>query len=152
MIWEGQELNISTFIFDLDGTLIDSIDGIANSVNFALKEFKHAPVSKEYVSTIVNRGDIYLLSSAMQTQDRLMIDAAIKIFRDYYFENCYAVPYEGVIEVLKILSESQKKMAVISNKPYMIAERQLLLTGLTEYINILKADDGSIKLKPIHMQ
>lgn len=132
----------------MDGTLIDSIEGITNSVNVALKEFKHTPVGKEYVSTIVNKGDVYLLASALHSQDKVMIKAAIKIFRDYYFNNCCAILYEGVSEILKTLSESQKKMAVTSNKPYMIAERQLQLTGLSKYINILKADDGSIKLKP----
>jgi len=132
----------------LDGTLIDSIEGITKSVNFTLKEYKHPPVGKEYVSTIVNKGDVYLLASALRTQDKVMIEAAIKTFRDYYFNNCYAVLYEGVSKMLKTLFELQKKMAVISNKPYLIAERQLQLTGLIKYINILKADDGNIKLKP----
>lgn len=128
--------------------MIDSIKGITDAINFAMKELNYASVSEEYVSTIVNNGDVYLLASALRSSDKSLIDTALKIFRNFYLENCYALPYEGVTDVLKKLSESNKKVGVISNKPYLIAEKQLRQTGLLKYVNLLKADDGSIKLKP----
>jgi phosphoglycolate phosphatase len=140
---------INLVIFDLDGTLINSISGITDAVNHTLREFNYTEVTEDAVLKYVSQGDEHLLASAFKSDCQDLIVRAIAVFRGYYFDNCNVVRlYDGIIETIKILRRNHKIMGVFSNKPLDVARKQLLTIGLQEYFSFLKADDGNIKLKP----
>ncbi|WP_240984490.1 HAD family hydrolase [Acididesulfobacillus acetoxydans] len=136
------------FIFDLDDTLLDTLSGITEALNFTLKRFKHPPVARDYVSTIVNDGELLFMEEALQVEDPVLVARASEIFRERYLSDCYAEPFVGVPELLTALVAARKKIAVVSNKPHPIAEKQLRLANLVSYIDVFKSDDGSMRLKP----
>lgn len=112
---------IKLAIFDLDGTLINSIEDLSNATNFALKEcgFETHLVEKFYY--FVGDGANNLISRAIPEGSRS--DETIKkvkgIFADYYSKNYCEKTYiyDGISELLKELQAKDIKFAVASNKP-----------------------------------
>lgn len=109
-------------IFDLDGTLTDTLESIACSVNKALQEMNLPEITLEQCRGFVGNGARYLMEKALDAKvgntDR--IEEAMEIFRRTYHDNCtYRVTtYEGIPELLANLKEKGVKMAVLSNKPH----------------------------------
>ena len=107
-------------VFDLDGTLVDSIADLGNAVNFALKEYNLPlhPMSAYY--GFVGNGMEDLVRRSMRemgNNDELYVKVR-KVFDEYYNAHCNdnTIPYEGVAELLKTLSEKGIKTAVLTNK------------------------------------
>ncbi|MBN2531702.1 MAG: HAD-IA family hydrolase [Spirochaetales bacterium] len=113
-------------IFDLDGTLLNTLDDIADSCNQVLKAagFPTHPVP-EY-KNFVGRGIAYLVKAALPGNS--LTDAAmeklIKEMRAEYSKNCLqkTKPYPGVIETLAELSARAVRISILSNKPQDLVE------------------------------
>lgn len=108
-------------IFDLDGTLLDTIKDLAISTNKALERhhFKTHPIEdyKYFVGDGINK----LIERALpkEHRDNQTIDKVKKVFVDYYNKHLteYTKPYEGVMELLSQLQVKNKYLAIVSNKP-----------------------------------
>lgn len=108
-------------IFDLDGTLTDSVKSLAYSVNLTLKDLGYAPQPEERFKQFAGDGRSVLLERALQAAgDRELVhhEEAVKIYDKYFSKNSmYQVkPYEGIVEMLAELKERDIKLAVLSNK------------------------------------
>ena len=106
-------------IFDLDGTLLDTLDDLANSVNEALHDFEQPQRTREEVRRFVGNGVRVLMRRAMgEGVDRETGDAIFERFlRVYEREKAhYTCPYEGVEEALAFLTAAGIRLAVLSNK------------------------------------
>ena len=106
-------------IFDLDGTLLDTLKDLANSVNYALREFGYPERTIDEVRRFIGNGVIKLMKRA--APDGIAEEAFEKCFntfRSHYLEHMYdnTKPYEGIMEMLSILKEKGVKTAVVSNK------------------------------------
>ena len=103
-------------VFDLDGTLLDTIDDIADAVHFALAKFSLPPRTREEVCSFVGNGIVNLIKRAADMEE---VDEIVHVFRTYYSEHCAVKtkPYAGVVEALRIFRERGYKLAVLSNKP-----------------------------------
>lgn len=106
-------------IFDLDGTVLDTLDDLMNSVNYALRKNSLPERSREEVRTFVGNGIRLLIERAVP--GGTVIGITDKVFAD--FKEHYAVhscdntrPYEGINELLTVLNEKGIKTAVVSNK------------------------------------
>ena len=106
-------------IFDLDGTLLDTLKDLANSVNYALREFGYPERTIDEVRRFIGNGVIKLMVSATPDGiDEEAFEKCFNTFRSHYLEHMYdnTKPYEGIMEMLSILKEKGVKTAVVSNK------------------------------------
>ena len=106
-------------LFDLDGTLLNTITDLANAVNHALSRFGYPTHSEEDIMRMVGNGIRVLLERATPGGDANPNFEAISAeFRLYYelHKNDYTAPYDGVLEMLSALSAAGYTIATVSNK------------------------------------
>jgi phosphoglycolate phosphatase len=112
-------MKYDTVIFDLDGTLLDTLDDLKDSVNFSLSNFNFPERSREEVRAFVGNGITNLISrSVPEGTDEETEKEALSIFKKHYSNNLKnkTAPYNGITDLLKELKARQVKTAVVSNK------------------------------------
>lgn len=112
---------IKLAVFDLDGTLVNSLTDLALSVNKGLKAVGLSEHPIEKYKTFVGNGRDLLINRAMgdYSDDEHMRETVMRIFNDEYAAHCNdnTVAYDGCSEMLEILAEKGILTAVLSNKP-----------------------------------
>ncbi|MCF7730862.1 MAG: HAD-IA family hydrolase [Akkermansiaceae bacterium] len=111
----------SALIFDLDGTLVHSLPGIAGSLNRSLAEFGLPAHSLEAVRGFIGDGARVLAARALRVDaDEDLISRLEQAFKADYSETWPAetAPYDGIIEMLEELVDRRLPLAVLSNKPH----------------------------------
>ena len=106
-------------IFDLDGTLLDTLDDLCNSVNYSLSTNNFPERSLEEVRTFVGNGIRLLIErSVPEGTSKELIDKTFECFKTYYAVHCNdkTKTYPGVMDMLKELKKNGYKIAVLSNK------------------------------------
>lgn len=106
-------------IFDLDGTLLDTITDIADSCNEALSKFGFSGHSiEDYKLKLGNGFRVLIEKSVPEGTDRETIESVLKSYAEIYSYNYLnkTAPYEGIIELLNELIEKGIKVAINSNK------------------------------------
>lgn len=111
-------------IFDLDGTLIDTIEGLANSVNAAMEYYSFPKHSVEKYRTFVGNGVGKLVERALPEGKKHLKDEARRIFEKHYSETMLDIlnVYDGINELIGYLSENNIKMCVNTNKMDIFAK------------------------------
>ena len=112
-------MKYSLVIFDLDGTILDTLDDLSDSVNFALKNNNLPLRTKAEVRSFVGNGINLLIERAVpENTHKLLTDKVLNDFRQYYALHCSdkTKPFEGIKEVLLSLRKKGIKTAVVSNK------------------------------------
>lgn len=108
-----------TVIFDLDGTLLDTLDDLMNSVNFALREFSFPERSRNEIRSFIGNGVIKLMErSTPENTDSETQEKCLQCFRSHYLGHMAdnTAPYEGIIPLLERLRAAGIGTAVVSNK------------------------------------
>ena len=112
---------VKAILFDLDGTLLDTLDDIADSANSTLVRYGLPTHSVDAYRYFIGDGVNMLISRALPNEKREsdIIAKCVKGFREFYSRNWKAKtrPYDGVLELLDALAAKQIKMAILSNKP-----------------------------------
>lgn len=114
---------IKACIFDLDGTLTDTIDSLAYSVGETLKEMGLKPITKAQCQSFVGNGAKYLLDKSLRAAgdtDAGRLNEAMEIYGRIFDENCtyHVTAYRGIERMIEKLKEKEVKLAVLSNKPH----------------------------------
>lgn len=116
-------------IFDLDGTLLNTIDDLGRATNFALHEFGYPEHALTSYPLYVGNGVRRLIERTLPEDARVpeIIDPVLDKFKEYYNEHLTVatVPYPGIPELLEALQRKGVKMAVASNK-YQAAVQTLI--------------------------
>ena len=110
-----------TYIFDLDGTLLDTLDDLAAAVNYALRTYRMPEHSCDDVRRFVGNGVRMLMIRAIPNgEQNPRFKEVFSTFRQYYLEHSLdrTRPYDGVPEMLKALKQRGCRLAVVSNKFY----------------------------------
>ncbi|NPA51715.1 MAG: HAD-IA family hydrolase [Aquificae bacterium] len=143
-------MNFKAYFFDLDGTLIDSSKDIAQATNYTLQALGYSPMPEEEIMKHVGYGGRKLLEGVLGKSDQELIDRAVSIFREYYFENpvVYTQPYPNAVELLEKLKKEGKKLAVITNKYENVSKEILKKLGLNDYIDMVIGGDSLEEKKP----
>ena len=108
-------------LFDLDGTLLDTLDDLSEAVNDALSRRGLPGHSRDEYMSMVGHGVRNLVKQALpadQQGDDALIDSALADFKAYYTAHIdvHTHPYPGMVEVVSSLHEAGVQMAVASNK------------------------------------
>lgn len=115
-------------IFDLDGTLLNTIDDLGTAANHTLEELGLPQHTLDEYRLMVGNGMRKLIMRALpddKASDDAFIDSTLKQFLEYYAQHIdvYTKPYPGVPELINTLSTAGYKLAVASNKIQAGAER-----------------------------
>lgn len=117
---------IDTILFDLDGTLLNTLEDLKNSANFALKKFGFPTRTLDEVRRFVGNGLRRLIAQAVppETSEKT-IDAVLAEMKLHYQARCTdnTVPYDGIYELIDALRSAGFRMAIVSNKAAPMTER-----------------------------
>ena len=137
-------------IFDMDGTILDTLEDLAISINYALGELGFPPRRRAEVRAFLGNGARELIKCvAPDGTSPELLDKLYELFSAHYEEHCsdYTAPYAGIIELVKELKEKGIHTAVVSNKDDEAVQVlcQQYFPGCFEF-GVGKRDD--IPLKP----
>lgn len=150
-----QSSRITTVLFDLDGTLIDSIPDITAALNQMRKIYHLEPVKQETVKDIVGKGFPTTVKKVLSLD--LPANEIEKIFTDAYqhtldaYTTCmgkYTTIFPGVIETIKSLHNLNIKMAIVTNKEETHAKETVKHTGINKYIDLIIGGNTTTHYKP----
>ena len=139
-------------IFDLDGTLINSIEDLGQAANYALSKNGFPTHSLASYPFFVGNGVRNLIRKALPEENRndTTIDSLLKDFKEYYDDHNVdsTKPYDGIMELLKQLQEQGVKLAVASNK-YQKATEKIVsqLFPDIKFVSVQGQQDG-VNVKP----
>ena len=143
---------MNLFIFDLDGTLVDTKENIACAANYTMEKMGFSTIPFATVCSFVGDGSKRLLERCFThhgIKDHLY-QQAWDIFFDYYYNNveqCTQL-YPGTLEVLQQL-HGKHHMVVLTNKPQQMADKLLKFLQIDNYFtDVIGGGDDSSKLKP----
>jgi len=137
-------------IFDLDGTLLDTLEDLADSVNYVLSEAGYAQRTLSEIRAFVGNGVKLLVEQALPSgTDGTEIKLCLTRFREYYRENMRnkTTAYCGIYPLLERLKKEGIHMAIVSNKPD-IAVKMLCRHYFGEYITTAIGDRDHVPKKP----
>jgi phosphoglycolate phosphatase len=141
------------YVFDLDGTLIDSRADLVQSVNATLRHFQRKDLPEEVIASYIGDGVGMLVRRAFgDPEDLTLLDNALLYFLTYYREhkldNTYV--YDGVLLVLEALHRGRPevRMAVLSNKPVGPSRAICEALGLSPYLFRVYGGDSFATKKP----
>lgn len=140
----------STYIFDLDGTLLSTLDDLAASTNFALRSCGLPERTTDEVRRFVGNGVKVLMERAVPGGEaNPKFCAALATFRSHYLEHSLdsTRPYPGITEVLSVLKRSGKRVAVVSNK-FCEATKELCRHFFGDLVEVAIGESEGIRRKP----
>jgi phosphoglycolate phosphatase len=147
---------IDTYLFDLDGTLIDTAPEIADGVNDTLRRLGHAGVADEQVRGWIGEGTRALLGKALRhvgVSDAMLPTELARAWAGFeldYAARCgtRSAPYPGALAALDRIASAGLPMAMVTNKEAAFAHRILVAHGLSAYFDVIVAGDTLAVRKP----
>lgn len=139
-----------TVLFDMDGTLMDTIEDLTDSVNVVLGELGYPVRSLEEVRSFVGNGQKNLMIRALGGDaPEETVERAYARMRAYYSTHCQikTKPYDGILELLDALREKDVKIAVVSNK-MDAATQAICRSKFGGRIEVVIGDDPQRRRKP----
>ncbi|NLL56112.1 MAG: HAD-IA family hydrolase [Clostridiales bacterium] len=105
-------------LFDMDGTLVDTVDDLTTALNHTLKTLNFATKTREQVQSYLGNGIVALVELGLPDDQKDQLSKAAKIFKEYYKDHLadFTKPYNGIVELIDLLKQKNYRLAVISNK------------------------------------
>ena len=139
-----------TVIFDMDGTVLNTLEDLTISVNYTLRHFSMPGHSMEDYRRFFGNGIRYALQCAVPegTTDA-QIEEMIPVFKKHYDRHCldHTRPYEGVLTLMKQLKERGIKLAIVSNK-IDSAVKELNEKFFSGYVSVAIGEREGVRRKP----
>ncbi len=137
-------------LFDLDGTLVDSVEDIAGSVNHARFTMGEPPLPVVQVRAYVGDGIRTLMERAFQTRDPEILDRAVALWKPHYTDHCldHSRPYPGIEDLLCRAAGRGLPMGVVSNKLESLSAAMLEGLGLGKFFGAVVGGDSTPQRKP----
>ncbi|MBX0311967.1 MAG: HAD-IA family hydrolase, partial [Sulfurihydrogenibium sp.] len=142
--------HLELYIFDLDGTLLDSGKDIALAANYAFEKLNLKTFSEEEIISKVGYGAKKLIEDLIPEYPQEIKDKALEYFKEFYYSNpvIYSKLYDGAEETLKKLKELSKKVAVVTNKYEALSVEILKKLNVIDYIDLVVGADTTSEKKP----
>ena len=141
-----------TVIFDLDGTLLNTIDDLANAVNYVQKNYGYPMDNVNTVKKNVGNGIKKLIERSIpEGKNNPYFEKIFLEFKEYYQKNCQVKTsaYPGIMELLETLKNKKIKMAIVSNKAHEAVEK-LNRIYFQDYVSVVIGENeaAGIRKKP----
>ncbi len=135
-------------LYDLDGTLVDTSEDIAQAVNYMLAQLGRPPLPRQSIMRFVGRGVEQLIRECLTTHDTGMIERGMCVYRTHYAEHLldHSVLYPGAQAVLDYFKD--RAQAVITNKPDPFSSDILAGLGVAGYFLDVIAGNSTYPRKP----
>ena len=143
-------MRYTTVIFDLDGTLLNTLEDIRDSVNHILTKYGYPQRTLEEIRRFVGNGSGALLERALpEGRDTPDFDGLLAEYVEWYegHNMIRTAPYEGVRELLGALAASEHKLAVVSNKPDANT-KALVRKFFGAYVSVAIGERPGVSRKP----
>jgi phosphoglycolate phosphatase len=128
---------IKNVIFDLDGTIIDPVEGITKSIQYAMEKLGRVPLSTAELLFCIGPPLYDTFPTLFATNDYAFVLHAVDTYREYY--NAKGVyqheMYEGIVDVLKKLKMGGYKVFIATSKPRVMAEKIAKYRGIQHYFD-----------------
>ena len=141
---------IEAVIFDMDGTLLDTLEDLTESTNSVLNQFGFKEHTKDEIRQFVGNGVRLLFERALpQNTDLYIIDKCIDNFKKTYSQNMFnhTAPYKGINMILKELKNKGLKIGILSNK-FDNAVKEISKKYFDNLIDIAIGQSDKIPQKP----
>ena len=141
---------INTIIFDLDGTLLNTLEGLKNSTNFALKKFNSPEITLEQTRSFVGNGVRKLIERAIPNGEQNPdFEKCLNTFKEHYSKTMYqkTVAYDGIEDMLTELKRKGIKTGVVSNK-FDTAVKELCKNYFDGLIIVAIGESPNVRKKP----
>jgi len=140
-------LNISSLVFDLDGTISDPSLGITRSLNYSLAAHGYPEIPAEDVAAVIGPPLDEVFNRFCPEPDEAVVSSLVASYRERYVDIGYAENslYPGVVDALEALSSSGVRMGVCTSKREDIAGKILALFGLSAHFDFVSGGDVGIK-------
>ena len=137
-------------IFDLDGTLIDSLPDLVDATNHMRQNYRLSPLNAEEVRRLVGQGARSLVARALPSATPEQVEEGLEIFLGYNLAHIAdkTRPYPGVVETLKTLDGQGIPLCVLSNKNVALCREVLVRLGLAPYLPAVFGADSFPFRKP----
>jgi phosphoglycolate phosphatase len=139
-----------TILFDLDGTLLNTLEDIADGVNHALRKMNYPERTLDEVRQFVGNGVAMLIKRAVpEGTSEELINTCLQFNKEYYSThvNEKTRPYEGIMTLLKELKDKGYKVGVVSNK-YDSAVKDLCHLYFSDYVTVAVGNRTGVPTKP----
>jgi len=141
----------ATIVFDLDGTLVDTVPELTNALNHTLRQRGHAPIAPALVRESAGRGARAMIEealSATRAQDDL--DGMLANFLRHYEANIAATsrPFPGAVAALERLASAGARLAICTNKRERLARMLLQALDIEGYFSAIAGRDTFSVSKP----
>ena len=137
-------------IFDLDGTLLDTLDDLADAVNYALNAYGYPARTRDEVRLFVGNGVRLLMTRALPDgEENPQFEEVLTTFRTYYaaHSQCKTAPYAGILALLADLRRAGVRVAVVSNK-FDAAVRALCAHYFGSLVEVAVGESPAVPKKP----
>lgn len=140
-------------IFDLDGTLLNTLSALRITVNLTLEHFGYPAIGEEKVKKFVGDGYKLLVERALKDAGDVELkhyEEALQVYMDTFAEHSMdqVEPYDGIVELLKQLKERGIKIAVLSNKPHERTVDNIETVFGKGYFDYVAGEQPGIPRKP----
>ena len=146
-------MTYSVVLFDLDGTLLDTLDDLHSAVNFTLQKYRLPIRSRDEVKVFIGNGIVKLMERSVGAgmHSRLDMAAVVNDFKEYYGKHCRekTKPYDGVLNLLASLKKAGAAVGVVSNKAHFAtADLCEFYFGNLVGVAIGENEEGGVRKKP----
>ena len=137
-------------LFDMDGTVLDTLDDLADSVNRSLREFCLPEVSRFQVGQSLGNGAKYLIRHCLpEGSDEALCEQVLSFYKPWYDAHCLikTKPYDGILQLMETLRADGVSQAIISNKPDS-AVQELAEAFFPGLMDVVIGESPAVKRKP----
>ena len=134
----------------MDGTVLDTLDDLADSVNRSLREFGLPEVSRFQVGQSLGNGAKYLIRHCLpEGSDEALCERVLSFYKPWYDAHCRikTKPYDGILQLMETLRADGVSQAIISNKPDS-AVQELAEAFFPGLMDVVIGESPAVKRKP----